>query len=36
MLCFHEGQISHVEATRQEYHRTMIEHYRLLLEQWGK
>jgi hypothetical protein len=36
MLCFHEEQISQVIPAEQDYHRTMIEHYRLLLERWGK
>src|SRR5579875_972720 len=32
MLHFHEGQIEEVEEGQQEYHRRMVEHYRLLLE----
>ena len=36
MLHFHEEQFDEAGSDQQEYHRTMIGHYRLLLEQWGK
>lgn len=36
MLRLHEEQLGQVEATQQDYHREMVEHYRLLLESWGK
>ena len=35
MLHFHEEQLGQVEVTQQNYHNSMIEHYRLLLERWG-
>lgn len=36
MLHYHEEQIDHTISAQQGYHKKMIEHYRLLLEQWGK
>jgi hypothetical protein len=36
LLYIHEKQIRQATPMQQEYHRAMIEHYRLLLERWER
>ena len=35
LLQFHEEQLEQGKPAEQDYHKSMIEHYRLLLERWG-